>query len=553
METTVAPARETTSRMLFRVVGCRFPPHNVYRYQATKTTALGPIAVATVAKATCVDERGPWLAAEVIDENNYRKRLGAPRDADGLPDHAALQAERYADIVGLSCGMSSSAPRCIDLIKAYRSLPEHLRPKAIVVGGWHATDNPEVFLEAGADAVVHGEAEAVMKRLLTCIREGTTPEGIRGVSVRVGDEIVIDEHGGGMIPQAMMDRLPDPDFGLLRYAKVKVFPVGRTRGCDGRCRFCRVKSGARWLSSERFLDQLKVLISRGARHFFVIDDRSEQDMPGFVNWLEGLAAFREERDIRITLTTQNRLSLAEHPEVLQLMRKAGVSTVAIGFESPIAEELKAMKKPLRPAKMLEWNKTWKRHGFFVHMMLIFGYPLPPDTRERLAVEGEEFSMSVRERARRFMSFIRRARPDTLQVLLFTPLPGTEDRAYLEEEDRIYPLGWEYYDGTWLVFEPDEGTDPLELQTEAIRLMRRFYGLRGVWRIPVVALLTHLARIAAVTISLPVAWPTVGWRRWFRAWRDAKRQFQGHLVVGAWLRNFEKSGFGARLEELTAAA
>ncbi|MCC7078478.1 MAG: B12-binding domain-containing radical SAM protein [Acidimicrobiia bacterium] len=553
MQATQAPPLPQTDRMLLRVVGCRFPPHNVYRYQATKTTALGPVTVATVAKAACVDSSGPWLGAEVIDENNYRKKLGAPRGTDGMPDHLALQRERYAAVVGLSCGMSTSAPRCLELIRTYREMPEELRPKAIVVGGWHATDNPEVFLEAGADAVVHGEAEAVIADLLTAIRDDASLAGLRGVSFRTGDEIVVDARGGGMVPQRLMDRLPDPDFGLIRYADVKIFPVGRTRGCDGRCRFCRVKSGARWMSPERFLDQLKVLASRGARRFFVIDDRSEQDLPGFVQWLEGLEEFERERKIRLSLTTQNRLSLAEHPDVLALMRRAGVSTVAIGFESPIPEELKAMKKPLRPAKMLEWNKTWKRHGFFVHMMLIFGYPIPPETRDRLAAEGETISLPVRDRARRFMQFIRKARPDTLQILLFTPLPGTEDRAYLEDEGRIYPFGWEYYDGTWLTFEPDKGIDPVDLQYESIKMMRRFYGMRGIWRIRILSLLVHLARIGAVTVALPVAWPTVGWRGWLRAWRDSKLRLQGHLVIGAWLRNYERIRYPEQLARLRKAA
>ncbi|KAA0234656.1 MAG: hypothetical protein JJLCMIEE_02220 [Acidimicrobiales bacterium] len=540
-----SPSPASCSPLLLRVVNCRFPPHNIYRYQATKTTALGPVMVATVAKASCVDDTGPWLSAEVIDENNYSPRRKGPRDDSGAPDHGALQRERYAAFIGLSCGMTSSAPRCLELIRAYRSMPEEIRPERIIVGGWHAMDNPTPFLEAGADVVVRGEAEPMIGTLLTALRDGHSLENISGISYRRGTEI-LSNPGEAQVPQEMMDRLPDPDFALVRYANIKIFPVGRTRGCDGRCRFCRVKSGARWISPQRFLEQLIVLSSKGARRFFVIDDRSEQDLPGFEHWLRGLAEIKKDRKLRLDLTTQNRLSLAERPEVLELMRQAGVKTVAIGFESPIPAELRAMRKPLKPSKMLEWSREWKRHGFFVHMMLIFGYPLPPHARDHAGEGAQLLRMSARERARHFRRFIRRVRPDTLQALLYTPLPGTEDREFLEQEGRIYPFGWEYYDGTWLLFEPDEGAEPAELQREAINLMRAFYAFPWLWRFKTTSLVLHLARIGLVTISLPLAWPIVGWGRWHRLWRDSKRRFQGHLVVLAWLKNFRKTGFERRL-------
>ena len=120
--------------------------------------------VASTAKEWCINNDKSWLTAEVINENNYRSiRRRAPIDQKGMPDHLVLQQERYAAFIGISCSMTTGATRAIELIRFYKGLPESLRPKAIIVGGWHALDNPQEMLEAGADVVVHGEAEIIIK------------------------------------------------------------------------------------------------------------------------------------------------------------------------------------------------------------------------------------------------------------------------------------------------------------------------------------------------------------------------------------------------------
>jgi radical SAM superfamily enzyme YgiQ (UPF0313 family) len=294
--------------------------------------------IASTAKEWCIDNGKSWLTAEVINENNYRSiRRRAPINPKSMPDHLVLQQERYAAFIGISCSMTTGAPRAIELIRLYKEFPESLKPKAIIVGGWHAMDNPQEMLEAGADVVVHGEAELIIKDILTALRNDDSLSGIPGISYWSGGQIKRNGPTEIYVPQEMMDKLPDPDFGLIRYSVIRIFPLGRTRGCDGKCPFCRVKCQARSISPPRFLEQIIVLISKGANHIFITDDRSEQDLDGFIYWLKGLGEFMRVRRPRVSITTQNRLSLAEHPEVLQLMRDAGVKNVAIGYESPIAE------------------------------------------------------------------------------------------------------------------------------------------------------------------------------------------------------------------------
>ena len=130
------------------------------------------------------------------------------------------------------------------------------------------------------------------------------------------------------------------------------------------------------------------------------------------------------------LTVQIRLDKAKDTELLGAMRQAGIRTVAIGFESPIDEELLAMNKHIRSNEMLSYVRTFHKFGFFIHGMFIFGYPRS---------ESADFTISMKQRVKRFRDFVRKAKIDTVQVLLPVPLPGTALRHRLETQRRVYPL------------------------------------------------------------------------------------------------------------------
>ncbi|RPH32135.1 hypothetical protein EHM92_08800, partial [bacterium] len=71
------------ARHRLRIIVPAFPAFNIYSRIAMKTTALGPVCV-----ATAVHEIEGW-DAEVIDENNLG-RYG-PRSPQGGADHELLQ------------------------------------------------------------------------------------------------------------------------------------------------------------------------------------------------------------------------------------------------------------------------------------------------------------------------------------------------------------------------------------------------------------------------------------------------------------------------------
>ena len=363
------------------------------------------------------------------------------------------------------------------------------------------------------------------------MRDGREPDSVAGLAfLRDGQVVRTPERP----PIVDFEDLPVPDFELLRYARLKLYPVSWVRGCGMNCEFCTVKGRPRASSVERVMEQIAgALESHDARHFFIVDDLFGYRRDQALRLCEMLAAYQKAVGTRLDITVQIRLDEAHSEGLLRAMRTAGITTVCIGYESPIAEELAAMDKRIRPEDMLALTRTFHRAGFLVHGMFIFGYPLPG---------GARLDLPLRERIRRFRTFIRRARLDSIQVLLPGPLPGTELTARLAAANRIFPvdvIGWEYYDGNFPLFEPDPPLTAENMQGAIRKIMGRFYRFHHLFSIG-----RNVLIFPAMVFSLHNV--RAGWRKWYRYWRNDLVRFGGWIMMRRWTSAFRKSPFSDRL-------
>jgi radical SAM superfamily enzyme YgiQ (UPF0313 family) len=521
--TEVAPTMLSPSakRHRLRVVVPAFSAFNIYSNVARKTTALGAVCVATAA-----NEMQGW-DAEVIDENNLRRH--GPRSNGRGADHEFLQQQRPAHVVGLYGGLTSTVPRLYEIARFYKE-----RGVTTIAGGQHfIDDNIAEALNSGIDFVVLGEGEETIKELLRALESDSDVGSVKGIAYLKEGKVVLTPERG---PITDFDRLPLPDFSLVRYAKIRVYPVERVRGCLMNCEFCTVKGKPRFASPERLLEQIKSIVeTQDGRRFFVVDDLFGQQRDETVRFCRMLAHYQKDIGKRLEITAQIRLDKAGDAELLSAMREAGVSMVAIGFESPIEEELDAMRKRLRTQEMVSLARRFHKFGFLVHGMFIFAYPLK---------EAARFSMSARERVKRFRRFIKKAKIDTLQVLLPVPLPGTELRQRLRRQNRIFPIqdiGWEYYDGNFPLFRPDPPMSAEDIQSSIRRIMGKFYPFKYMFLIGV-----HIFSFPALVFFLHNL--RVGWRRWYRQWRNALVRFGGWLVIRGWTSEFKRGTFSKKLRD-----
>ena len=508
-------------RLRLRIIIPAYPAFNIYSHIANKTTALGPVCVASAA-----NEMGGW-DVEVIDENNLR-RYGPRSDSVGA-NHEFLQRHRPADIVGFYGGLTSTIPRIYEIARFYKN-----KGIVTIAGGQHfVEENIAEALNSCIDYVVIGEGEETIRELLGVIEGKLDAHEVKGIAYLNNGRVILTPKRE---PLTDFEKLPLPDFSLVRYAKIKIYPVGRIRGCGMDCEFCTVKGKPRNASPERLLECISFLLeTNDARYFFIVDDLFGQQRDETIRFCNMLRDYQKNINRRLDVTVQIRLDKAKDPELLSAMHQAGINTVAIGFESPIEEELNAMNKHLRPEDMLASTKIFHKFGFLIHGMFIFGYPIK---------EGVNFTMSARERIKRFKNFIRKAKIDTIQILLPGPLPGTELRRRLTKQNRLYPLqdvGWEYYDGNFPLFEPDEPMTAEEMQDSIRKIMGKFYQFKYMFMLGL-----HIFSFPTLVFFLHNI--GLGWRKWYRPWRNDLVRFGGWIMMKRWATQFKKDTFLVRLQK-----
>ncbi len=508
-------------RHRLRIVDPAYPALNIYSYNAKRTTPLGPVCI-----GSAVNEMEGW-DVEIIDENNLRL-YGPKADTKGA-DHEFLQRLRPADVIGLYGGLTSTIPRLYDIAKFYKD-----KGAITVAGGQHfAKENIKEALLSGVDYVVIGEGEEAIKELLRALERKEDVGKVRGIAYMKNGEAV---YTGKREPITDFDKLPPNDFSLVRYANIQVYQVERIRGCGMDCEFCTVKGKPRYASPERLLEHISFLVeTKDARKFFIVDDLFGQQRDETIRFCNMVKNYQKDIGRRLDIGVQIRLDKAKDAELLAAMRQAGINFVAIGFESPIEEELQAMNKRLNTKDMVKFTKIFRKFGFLVHGMFIFGYPMRKDVN---------FRMTTKERIKRFKDFTAKTRLDTFQVILPIPLPGTELRKRLERENRIYSrrdLGWEYYDGNFLLFEPDKPMSPEELQASPMKVMGRIYRFDymfmvaiNIFSFPYMVFFLHNVKY--------------GWKKWYRSWRQSLIRFAAWTTMKKWKSAFKKDDYLQKLRK-----
>jgi radical SAM superfamily enzyme YgiQ (UPF0313 family) len=505
---------------LLRIIIPLFPEVvNIFSNQAEKTTPLGPIMVATSANKI-------WgLRVEVTDLNNYK----GPRNTEGFPDHEVLQRERFASVVGIYCGLTSTTEHVFELAKFYKD-----QGAVIIAGGWHTHFCFEEALRNNIDIVVHGDGEMVIQDILNALMKKETISVIPGISFLENGQPktnLVCMSSASKPDQVSLEvenlsHLPYPDFGLLRYVKkLKTYPISGIRGCRGKCEFCSVRGEPRWADAEHLFNSVSFLVdTRGAKKFFIVDDRldDEKNIKGTLKFFQLIA---DKYGNSLQFSVQIRLSAATNTILLETMKRAGVKTVFIGFESAIDAELKAMRKGYpAPELMIKWARIFRKY-FWVHGMFMFGWP------------GGISNLSVEEIIECYKRLIHEAGINSLQVLKTIPIVGTPLRARLELEGKLFSLEvvpWKYYDGNFPCFKPDNMTLE-EFHNAPIKIMKWFYRTRR-WKVVLRA------------VFLPVDLAFKGRHKWLEGWRSEVVRFAARKIIRKWHQNQDVKAFVSRLEK-----
>jgi len=314
----------------------------------------------------------------------------------------------------------------------------------VVMGGLHVTAVPDEARAHGATVVV-GEAEPLWPRVIEDFRAGRLAAEYRSP------------------PGAHFDLAdaPMPRFDLLEPSRYNRITVQTSRGCPHRCEFCAssilLTPGYVTKPVPRILGELRAIRDLWEHPFIEFADDNS-----FVRRRHARELLQALRGEGLKWFTEADVSLADDPELLDLMRESGCRQVLIGLESATAPALEGLEtradwKRRRFPRYEQAVRTIQSHGITVNGCFVLG----------LDGHDERVFDDVYE-------FVERSGLYEVQITVLTPFPGTPLYARLLAEGRVLePGAWERCTLFDVNFAP-RGMTAEALQRGLVDLGRRLY-------------------------------------------------------------------------------
>ncbi len=261
------------------------------------------------------------------------------------------------EVIGLSLIFQYMTPRFGAVVEALRSAGTTAH---ITLGGHYPSFDPAAVLNGipGADSVVRFEGEATLVELLDCLAAGREWRGIQGIAHRLDDGAV---KTNPLRPQVMdLDTLPCPVRDDIRYeqADQATAAILGSRGCPWNCEFCSIRPFyeaqegqlRRLRRPAAVLDEMRALYhERGVALFLFQDDDFLATGSRARRWAGELSDLIAESDIggRIAFKISCR-SDELRPDIIERMKRGGLTHVYMGVESGDEEGLAHMRKQMKP-------------------------------------------------------------------------------------------------------------------------------------------------------------------------------------------------------------
>ena len=230
----------------------------------------------------------------------------------------------------------------------------------VVAGGPMVTTEHKNF--PGVDHFILNEAEKTLPIFLDDLKTGHTKH----------------VYSSNEFPDISLT--PTPLWGLLDLNKYAVMNLQYSRGCPFNCDFCSITmlNGRlpRTKSQEQLIKEFDALYAHGWRgEIFIVDDNfignkqklKTETLPAMIDWLT-------ERNYPFNFGTEASINLADDPELMNLMVKAGFESVFVGIETPNPESLAECGKVQNLKRdMVDSVKEMQRHGLIVSGGFIVGF------------------------------------------------------------------------------------------------------------------------------------------------------------------------------------
>lgn len=354
-----------------------------------------------------------WLAypAGLIRESRL---LDAP--SHGVTPEETIRIAAAYDFVVL---FTSTAGFQSDVHLAERIKAEKPSIKTAFVGP-HVTVLPEDSLKTSPaiDFIVRKEFDYTVVEFA----QGKKLEEIAGISFRKDGQIF---HNPDRPLIEDLDALPfaveiyKRDLDITKYnipfLHHPYVSFYTSRGCPAQCTFClwpQTMCSHRWRI--RTSDNVIAEVRRARELFPQAKEIFFDDDTFTVGKSRVLELCQKLKPLKITWSCNSRVTT--DLDTLKAMKEAGCRLLVVGFESGDATILKNIKKGATTEQAIAFMKNCRRLGFTIHGDFQIG--LPGETRETIE---------------KTMRFAMELDPETIQVSMSHPYPGTELYQHLKDQ------------------------------------------------------------------------------------------------------------------------
>lgn len=282
----------------------------------------------------------------------------------------------------------------------------------IIFTGPHVSVLAEETLRASK--AIDGVARKEFEETILEVTQKKPWSKIKGLSFKKNGKII---HNPDRPPFTNLDQIPfvskiyKRDLPLesyhLPFCRYPYIAIYTGRGCPNQCVFClwpQTFTGRlyRQRSVENVIEEIKwikVNLPEIKEIFFDDDTFTIND-----NWVKRFCD--KIRPLEVTWSANCRADLPFN--LLKTMKEAGCRVMVVGYESGNKVILKKIRKGETLAQMKKFTRDAKKAGLMIHGTFVLG--LPGETQKTI---------------KKTFRFACDLNPETLQVTLATPLPGTE--------------------------------------------------------------------------------------------------------------------------------
>lgn len=357
-----------------------------------------------------------WLGyATALVPNS--KLIDAP--ASGLKLNTLLLKIRSFDLIVIYTS-TQSVSNDIQVAEAIKK--KSPRVKIIFVGPHVSVLPDETLLSTNAlDAVIRGEFEQAVLE----IAQGKPWTEIKDLSFKKSKKII---HNQRRVLLINLDQLPfvspiyKRDLPLnsyhLPFALFPYIAIYAGRGCPNQCIFClwpQTFTGR--VYRKRSIDNVIKEVKWIKKNLPQIKEIFFDDDTFTVNhsWVKEFC--EKVKPLKVVWSINARADLPY--SLLRQMKESGCRVLVVGYESGDEKMLKRMKKGVTLSQIHKFTQDAKKAKLMIHGTFLLG--LPGETIKTI-------NKTIR--------FACELDPDTIQVTIATPLPGTEFYDYCQKENYL---------------------------------------------------------------------------------------------------------------------